>query len=84
MGFFVIQRFVAQNMFILMAFFFLLCYMKVCDLYCGGGVDIEKWESAQIANYIGIGIFFFLLFSFNGVFSLVISLISFAILCNLL
>lgn len=32
--------------------------MKVCDLYCGGGVDIEKWESAQIANYIGIGIFF--------------------------
>ncbi|KAJ0045471.1 hypothetical protein Pint_05903 [Pistacia integerrima] len=31
-------------------------YVTVCDLYCGGGVDIEKWESAQIANYIGIDV----------------------------
>ncbi|KAL5735108.1 hypothetical protein ACOSP7_032969 [Xanthoceras sorbifolium] len=31
-------------------------YVTVCDLYCGGGVDIEKWESAQIAHYIGIDV----------------------------
>ncbi|KAI9156775.1 hypothetical protein LWI28_012043 [Acer negundo] len=31
-------------------------YVTVCDLYCGGGVDIEKWETAQIAHYIGIDV----------------------------
>lgn len=28
---------------------------KVCELYCGGGVDAEKWDEAQIGHYIGIG-----------------------------
>lgn len=32
-------------------------YVTVCDLYCGAGVDIDKWESAQIANYVGIGMY---------------------------
>uniref|UniRef100_A0A6N2M3Q9 mRNA (guanine-N(7))-methyltransferase n=1 Tax=Salix viminalis TaxID=40686 RepID=A0A6N2M3Q9_SALVM len=31
-------------------------YATVCDLYCGGGVDIEKWDSAQITHYIGIDV----------------------------
>lgn len=35
-------------------------YVTVCDLYCGAGVDVDKWETALIANYIGIGITFFL------------------------
>ncbi|XP_048326559.1 mRNA cap guanine-N7 methyltransferase 2 isoform X2 [Ziziphus jujuba] len=29
-------------------------YATVCDLYCGGGVDAEKWDEAQIGHYIGI------------------------------
>lgn len=32
-----------------------LVFMKVCDLYCGGGTDTDKWEAAQIGHYIGIG-----------------------------
>ncbi|TQD75448.1 hypothetical protein C1H46_039015 [Malus baccata] len=28
--------------------------LKVCELYCGGGVDAEKWDDAQIGHYIGI------------------------------
>ncbi|KAF4367995.1 hypothetical protein F8388_002606 [Cannabis sativa] len=31
-------------------------YAKVCDLYCGEGVDTEKWDEAQIGHYIGIDI----------------------------
>ncbi|KAI9387864.1 hypothetical protein POPTR_010G233100v4 [Populus trichocarpa] len=31
-------------------------YATVCDLYCGGGVDIEKWDAAQITHYIGIDV----------------------------
>ncbi|KAL5709648.1 mRNA (guanine-N(7))-methyltransferase [Ranunculus cassubicifolius] len=31
-------------------------YAKVCDLYCGGGVDIDKWDEAQIGHYIGIDV----------------------------
>jgi mRNA (guanine-N7-)-methyltransferase len=42
-------------------FCFLVLHVKVCDLYCGGGVDIEKWDAAQITHYIGIGLFFFFL-----------------------
>ena len=30
--------------------------LKVCDLYCGGGFDAEKWDEALIGHYIGIGI----------------------------
>ncbi|XP_057979509.1 mRNA cap guanine-N7 methyltransferase 2 isoform X2 [Malania oleifera] len=29
-------------------------YATVCDLYCGGGADAEKWDEAQIGHYIGI------------------------------
>lgn len=29
--------------------------MKVCELYCGGGLEAERWEEAQIGHYIGIG-----------------------------
>ncbi|KAK6233876.1 hypothetical protein QUC31_006282 [Theobroma cacao] len=29
-------------------------YATVCDLYCGGGADAEKWDGAQISHYIGI------------------------------
>ncbi|XP_034203068.1 mRNA cap guanine-N7 methyltransferase 2 isoform X2 [Prunus dulcis] len=29
-------------------------YATVCELYCGGGVDAEKWDEAQIGHYIGI------------------------------
>ncbi|KAF2318424.1 hypothetical protein GH714_007131 [Hevea brasiliensis] len=31
-------------------------YATVCDLYCGGGVDAEKWDGAQIGHYIGIDV----------------------------
>jgi hypothetical protein len=32
------------------------CQMcKVCDLYCDGGVDTDKWCDAQVGHYIGIG-----------------------------
>ncbi|KAK6933487.1 mRNA (guanine-N(7))-methyltransferase domain [Dillenia turbinata] len=31
-------------------------YATVCDLYCGGGNDIEKWDEAQIGHYIGIDV----------------------------
>ncbi|ESR49845.1 mRNA cap guanine-N7 methyltransferase 2 [Citrus sinensis] len=31
-------------------------YVTVCDLYCGAGVDVDKWETALIANYIGIDV----------------------------
>jgi mRNA (guanine-N7-)-methyltransferase len=30
-------------------------YATVCELYCGGGADADKWLDAQIAHYIGIG-----------------------------
>lgn len=30
----------------------------MCDLYCGGGPDAEKWDGAQISHYIGIGMRF--------------------------
>ncbi|XP_020527379.1 mRNA cap guanine-N7 methyltransferase 2 isoform X2 [Amborella trichopoda] len=29
-------------------------YSSVCDLYCGGGEDTDKWYEAQISHYIGI------------------------------
>jgi hypothetical protein len=29
--------------------------LKVCDLYCDGGVDMDKWRDAQVGHYIGIG-----------------------------
>ncbi|KAG9455008.1 hypothetical protein H6P81_007912 [Aristolochia fimbriata] len=29
-------------------------YAAVCDFYCGGGVDTDKWNDAQIGHYIGI------------------------------
>uniref|UniRef100_A0A1D1ZCH9 mRNA (guanine-N(7))-methyltransferase n=1 Tax=Anthurium amnicola TaxID=1678845 RepID=A0A1D1ZCH9_9ARAE len=29
-------------------------YATVCDLYCGGGADTDKWDEAQIGHYIGI------------------------------
>lgn len=31
-------------------------YATVCDLYCGAGVDIDKWDEAQIGHYIGIDV----------------------------
>lgn len=31
-------------------------YATVCDLYCGGGADVEKWDEAQIGHYIGIDV----------------------------
>lgn len=41
-----------------------LCYVQVCDLYCGKVPDSEKWDNAVIGHYIGVGIlllqFFFL------------------------
>lgn len=38
----------------------MVVFVKVCDLYCGGGVDAEKWDEAQIGHYIGIGTVSFL------------------------
>ncbi|XP_050210920.1 mRNA cap guanine-N7 methyltransferase 2 isoform X2 [Mercurialis annua] len=35
---------------------FLHPYVTVCDLYCGGLVDAEKWDSAQFSHYIGIDV----------------------------
>jgi hypothetical protein len=29
--------------------------LKVCDMYCNGGADTDKWGDAQIGHYIGIG-----------------------------
>ncbi|KAI4352632.1 hypothetical protein L6164_006866 [Bauhinia variegata] len=29
-------------------------YATVCDLYCGGGLDADKWVETQIGHYIGI------------------------------
>ncbi|THU62615.1 hypothetical protein C4D60_Mb01t06970 [Musa balbisiana] len=29
-------------------------YATVCDLYCGGGADTDKWDDAQIGHYIGV------------------------------
>ncbi|KAG0449460.1 hypothetical protein HPP92_027295 [Vanilla planifolia] len=29
-------------------------YASVCDLYCGGGTDTDKWDEAQIGHYIGV------------------------------
>ncbi|RLM65603.1 mRNA cap guanine-N7 methyltransferase 2 [Panicum miliaceum] len=29
-------------------------YATVCDLYCDGGVDTDKWCDAQVGHYIGI------------------------------
>ncbi|KAJ4978179.1 hypothetical protein NE237_008959 [Protea cynaroides] len=31
-------------------------YATVCDLYCGGGLDLDKWDEAQIGHYIGIDV----------------------------
>ncbi|KAF9597052.1 hypothetical protein IFM89_015243 [Coptis chinensis] len=31
-------------------------YATVCDLYCGTGVDIDKYDEAQIGHYIGIDV----------------------------
>jgi hypothetical protein len=37
-------------------FTFIGCQMpKVCDLYCDGGMDTDKWCDAQVGHYIGIG-----------------------------
>nr|ACN25940.1 unknown [Zea mays] len=36
-------------------FTFIGCQMpKVCDLYCDGGMDTDKWCDAQVGHYIGI------------------------------
>ncbi|CAN8254691.1 unnamed protein product [Cochlearia groenlandica] len=29
-------------------------YTTVCELYCGGAPEIERWEAASIGHYIGI------------------------------
>ncbi|XP_077230353.1 S-adenosyl-L-methionine-dependent methyltransferases superfamily protein isoform X2 [Tasmannia lanceolata] len=29
-------------------------YATVCDFYCGGGPDTDKWDDAQIGHYIGL------------------------------
>lgn len=29
-------------------------YASVCDLYCGGGADTDKWDEAQIGHYVGV------------------------------
>ncbi|KAK9282697.1 hypothetical protein L1049_010917 [Liquidambar formosana] len=31
-------------------------YATVCDLYCGGGADADKWDEAQIGHYIGVDV----------------------------
>ncbi|KAL5075541.1 hypothetical protein RYX36_014525 [Vicia faba] len=31
-------------------------YATVCDLYCGGGADTDKWLDALIGHYIGIDV----------------------------
>jgi mRNA (guanine-N7-)-methyltransferase len=31
-------------------------YATVCELYCGGAPETDKWEAAPIGHYIGIGI----------------------------
>lgn len=36
-------------------FFFFWGSVKVCELYCAGGLEAERWEEAQIGHYIGIG-----------------------------
>lgn len=39
-------------------------YASVCELYCGGGLYMDKWDEAQIGQYMGIGIQFIYLFVF--------------------
>lgn len=34
--------------------FVFLWLLKVCDLYCGGGADTDKWDEAQIGHYVGV------------------------------
>jgi hypothetical protein len=29
---------------------------KVCELYCGKGLDIGKWARAKIGHFVGIDI----------------------------
>ncbi|KAL0926370.1 hypothetical protein M5K25_002592 [Dendrobium thyrsiflorum] len=29
-------------------------YASVCDLYCGGGTETDKWDEAQIGHYVGV------------------------------
>lgn len=36
-------------------FIVFLWLLEVCDLYCGGGADTDKWDEAQIGHYIGVG-----------------------------
>ncbi|XP_059457325.1 mRNA cap guanine-N7 methyltransferase 2 [Corylus avellana] len=31
-------------------------YATVCELYCGGGLDADKWDDAQIGHYMGIDV----------------------------
>ncbi|XP_010529027.1 PREDICTED: mRNA cap guanine-N7 methyltransferase 2 [Tarenaya hassleriana] len=31
-------------------------YATVCELYCGGAPDADKWESASVGHYIGIDV----------------------------
>jgi hypothetical protein len=40
-------------------------YATVCELFCGGGLDADKWDDAQIGHYMGIGTQFFFLFVFS-------------------
>ncbi|KAG2672316.1 hypothetical protein I3843_13G032200 [Carya illinoinensis] len=31
-------------------------YASVCELYCGGGLYMDKWDEAQIGHYMGIDV----------------------------
>lgn len=47
-------------------------YATVCELYCGEASDAHKWLDSQIANYIGIGMYVFILLHFLSPTSLII------------
>jgi len=37
-------------------------YATVCELFCGGRLDADKWDDAQIGHYMGIGTQFFIFY----------------------
>ncbi|WVZ86466.1 hypothetical protein U9M48_033236 [Paspalum notatum var. saurae] len=40
--------------YMLLSFMISIRFKSVCDVYCDGGVDTDKWCDAQVGHYIGI------------------------------
>lgn len=54
-----------------------LCYVQVCDLYCGKVPDSEKWDNAVIGHYIGVGILLLQFYLFIYFFKFYVILVSY-------